>query len=141
MDKIWGFSKIFWIFGIFCFFSLNKKCRALKVMWKKCQNFEIWTHSEGFRAKKLWNSKPNLGVHFGWNSRGFVALKPSKWTQISKFWHFFHITFNARHFLCYEKFQKNPKILIFFFENPKFCPCGILIFVDFSLLGVIGHVP
>ena len=79
-------------------------------MWKKCQNFQIWTRLESFRVKKTWNSKPNLGVHFGWNWSVFFALKSSKWIQILKFWHFFHITFNARHFLCYEKFQKNPKI-------------------------------
>ena len=123
---------------------------ALKVMWKKCQNFEIWVYSEGFRAKKPWNSKPNLGVHFGWNWRGFLALKPLKWTQISKFWFFFHITFNARHFLCYEKFQKiqkskknfeKPQILsmqdfnfCWFFITRGHCSCPIAQFASYIFL-------
>ena len=38
LDKIQGFSKNFLDFQIFGNFSLNTKCRALKVIWKKCQN-------------------------------------------------------------------------------------------------------
>ena len=58
----------------------------------------------------------NFTSEIGLNLNGFLALSQSKFIWFQKFWHFFHITFNAQPFL-FNKNSKKLKIFTKFFEN------------------------
>ena len=114
MDKIWVFAKFFCDFLGFYKFSLNKKCRALYKMLKKCHLHFASSKNEGVMAK---NCK-KIGQTFGSFSTQilavFFAITSSYFELARCNWHFFSILHDAQHFLFNEIFQKPEKSRKFF---------------------------
>ena len=78
---------------------------------------------------------PQIRLWISW----FFGSKTIKMDPNFKILALFPHNFQRPTFLMLWKISKKSKNPKFFLKNPKFCPCRILIFVDFSLLLHVGN--